>query len=408
MPPALTDAHIRAAKPAAKPQRLYDSGGLYLEVSPAGGKLWRLKYRHAGKEKRLSLGTWPATSLRDARARAVDARRLLEDGTDPGEAKRQERQAETARTLATVEAASKSWVSKAAPSWSDSHRARVERALRRDILPFIGGRPLASITPVEVIGLVDRVAGRGTTEVARRVGQVLSGVYQHAVAAGLATHDPVPSVRKAFPSHKTKHRPAITEPAELGAFLRALGALRGTPNVMAALRLQVMLMARPGELRVMRWTEVDLDRAAWSYTVGKSGADHLVPLPAQAVTLLRELHTRTGTGAYVFPGRSTLAARPMSEATMGAAIGRMGYDSAQVTAHGFRATSRTLLAERLGFRAEVIEHQLAHAVPDALGRAYNRSRFLEERRRMLQSWADYCDELERGGQVIQLRGNSAA
>lgn len=404
MPPALTDAAIRAAKPAEKPRRLFDGGGLYLEVSPAGGKLWRWKYRHGGKERRLALGSWPATSLKEARARAVEARRTLEGGQDPGAVKRQERQAEVERARGTVEAAAAAWLKKAAPDWSPGHRARVERALRRDILPFVGSRPLGDVTPVDVLGLVDRVAARGTTETARRVGQVLSGVYQHAVASGLASHDPVPGVRKAFPAHKTTHRPALLEPGALGAFLRALEALQGAAAIQTALRLQVALLARPGELRAMRWADVDLERAEWRYRVGKTGTDHLVPLPRQAVDLLRQLAPKTGGGVFVFPGRSVEAGRPMSEATMGAAIARMGYDSGEVTPHGFRATARSFLSERLGFRPEVIELQLAHTVPDALGRAYNRALHLDERRRMMQAWADYLAEIERGGRVVQLRG----
>lgn len=399
----LTEIAIRNAKPGAKPVRLFDGQGLYLEITPAGGKLWRWKYRYAGKEKRLAIGKWPAMKLATARLRASDARALLADGRDPGEVKRADKL--RVRTLVedSFQAVAKEWFDQRLSQRSVSHRSKVWRRLEMYVFPHLGRRPVAEITAPEVLAVVRRVEALNKIESAHRTLQVMGQVLRYAESVGKAQGDPTRAAREGMQRVSARHFAApADDPARVGEILRAQDAFKGSSPVKCALQLLPLLFCRPGELRTMRWADVDLDAGEWRYTVSKTGQPHLVPLSRQAVALLRELFPLTGhlRGGWVFPGgRSPM--RPMSDAAINAALRRLGIDTRdELTGHGWRAVARTMLHERLGSDPYVIEHQLAHAVPDALGTSYNRTRFLKERKAMMQRWADYLDALREGAEVM--------
>ncbi|RQR73755.1 MULTISPECIES: phage integrase central domain-containing protein [unclassified Burkholderia] len=396
---ALTDILIRNARPGEKPQKLFDGGGLFLYVTPGGGKLWRLKYRFGGKEKLLALGAYPAVSLKDARERRDDARRQLEKDEDPGENRKADKAAKLARAANSFEAIGREWFARFAPTWAESHSSKIIQRLEKDVFPWLGARPVAEITAPELLTVLRRIENRGALDTALRAKQNCGQIFRYAVASGRAERDPSGDLRGALAPVRRENFPAITDPHQVAELLRAMEAFRGTFVVKCALQLAPMLFVRPGELRTAEWTALDLDRAEWRYLVTKTRTEHLVPLPGQAVALLRELHALTGKGRYVFPGRDPH--KPMSGAAVNAALRRLGYDTkSEITGHGFRAMARTILHEELHFKPEVIEHQLAHKVPDALGTAYNRTRFLTERRAMMQQWADYLDRLKGGARIV--------
>ena len=403
----LTDSAIRNAKPSAKYARLFDGGGLYLEVSPAGGKLWRFKYRFGGKEKRLALGAYPAVSLASARDRRDQARKLLAEVIDPGAQRKAEKAARAGLAANTFEAIAREWIDNRKAGWSESHLKKTTTRLSSNVFPWIGGKPIAEIAAPEILAVLRRIEGRGTIDTAHRVGQACGQVFRYAVATGRAQRDPTGDLRGALPAVKQEHFAAITEPAQVGELLRAIEGFKGTFIVQCALKLAPMLFVRPGELRQARWQQFDLEKGEWKYLATKTKTEHLVPLATQAVAVLRELHALTGHTAFVFPGARSNG-RAMSDAAVNAALRRMGYNTrTEITGHGFRAMARTILHEVLGIAPEVIEHQLAHRVPDALGTAYNRTKFLPERRKMMQQWADYLDKLKAGAEVIPLHGQAA-
>lgn len=420
----LSDTAIRKAVPGDKPRKLADGGGLYLELQPSGAKYWRLKYRIGGKEKRLSLGVYPTVGLADARQRRDDARATLASGADPSE----ERQAKKAAvidaqmraTLAaagepmpdTFEAVAREWFATRRAEWSTSYGDKVLARLVADVFPFIGTRPVAEVTPPELLALLRRMEGRGVIETAHRARESCSQVFRFAVATGRAVSDPARDLAGALKKPRVKHFAAVTDPETFGGLLRAIWSYRGTPVVRAALQVAALVFLRPGsELREARWEEFDLDEGTWHVPAhrmkrqrdGKEdGPDHLVPLSRQAVAILRDLHSLTGSGPVVFRGEKG-ADRPISENTLNAALDTMGFNRDQHRAHGFRASARTMLEERLGWDSVVVDAQLAHSVKDALGRAYNRTTFTEQRREMLQAWADYCDQLRVGAQVLPFK-----
>jgi integrase len=396
---ALTDLMVRKAKPAAKQQKLFDERGLYLLVTPAGGKWWRLKYRFGGKEKSLSMGVYPDVGLKDARERRDAARKLLADGVDPGFERKIQKAAASERSANSFETVAREWYAKHAPGWALSHGEKVIRRLERDVFPWIGARPIVEVKAPELLTVLRRIEDRGVLETAHRALQNCGQVFRYAVATGRAERDPSVDLRGALPPWRSEHYASITEPIKVAEMLRAFDAFSGTFVVQCALRLAPLWFVRPGELRKAKWAEFDLDRAEWRYTVTKTKSEHLVPLAVQAVTTLRELHALTGTREYVFPGRDPK--KPMSEAAVNAALRRMGFDTkTEITGHGFRAMARTILHEKLRFPAEVIEHQLAHRVRDALGTAYNRTKFIDERRAMMQAWANYLEALKAGAKVV--------
>lgn len=402
----LTDTAVRNAKPGAKPIKLFDERGLFLIVTPSGGKWWRLKYRFDNKEKLLSLGVYPDVSLKAARKRRDELRTLLANGIDPGVHRKVMEAAHTDRAANSFEIIAREWFAKHSPNWAPSHSDKIIKRLERDIFPWLGGRPIAEINAQEILVSLRRVEARGALETAHRAQQNCGQVFRYAVATGRALRDPCGDLRGALPPVKGEHFAAITEPAAVGELLRAIDGFRGTFIVQCALRLAPLFFVRPGELRKAEWAHVDLDNAEWRYIASKTKAEHLVPLASQAVAILRELHAQTGHGRYVFPGRDPQ--KSMSEAAVNAALRRLGYDTkTEITGHGFRAMARTILHEAIGIAPEIIEHQLAHRVPDSLGTAYNRTKFIKERCAMMQQWADYLEGLAKGGKIIAFRKPAA-
>ncbi len=399
----LSEVKIRTAKPRKNPYKLFDGGGLFLLVTPSGGKLWHFKYRFDKKEKKLALGTYPEISLADARLRRDEARRQVAHGIDPGALRKAQKQAETEETE-TFEVIAREWHAKFTPSWSPGHAATIMSRLERDIFPWIGKRPIAQTKAPELLAVLRRVESRGALESAHRIRTIVGQVFRYAVATGRAERDPSADLKGALPQPGEKHHAAITDPKEVAPLLRAIDGYRGHFVVKCALRLAPLFFVRPGELRNAEWAEVGLDEAVWNIPAHKMKMkqSHIVPLCSQAVEILTELKGLTGASKYVFPsGRSY--ARPMSNNAILAALRRMGYDKDTMTGHGFRAMARTILDEVLQVRPDFIEHQLAHAVRDPNGRAYNRTAHLAERRKMMQTWADYLDGLKAGAVVIPFK-----
>jgi integrase len=393
----LSDTAIRAAKPRAKSYRLTDGDGMYLEITPSGGKHWRLKYRFGGKEKRLALGSYEetgGTGLKEARTKRAEARALLASGTDPGEAKKADKRAKRIAATNSFEAVSLAWMEERRTQVAAGQYDKTLARFKNDAFPWLGGRPIAELEAPELLDVLKRVDGRGARFTAHRLRSEVSRVFRYGIKHGFCKSDPAHALVGAIPPAQTTHFASITDPAKVGEMLRAFDGFAGTLPVLCALRLAPMLFCRPGELRTAEWEHIDLDRAEWRYRVSKTKTDHLVPLSSQAVAILRELHALTGRDRFVFPGARDHK-RPMSDAAVNAALRRLGYDTREeITGHGFRAMARTLLHEELEWKPEVIEHQLAHAVPDNLGGAYNRTKFIKDRRTMMQVWADYLDRLK--------------
>lgn len=391
---ALTDTTIRTAKPGAKPAKLFDERGLFLLVAPTGGKWWRFKYRFEGKEKLLSLGTYPDVSLKDARERRDDARKQIADGIDPSHSRKAQKAMRQIQAANSFEAVAREWYSKHSPNWVDAHGSRIIRRLERDIFLDLGARPIADITAPELLAVIRKIEARGALETAHRALGNCGQVFRYAVATGRAVRDPSGDLRGALPPVKGEHFAAVTDPALVPQILRAIDGYKGSAVVSCALRLAPLVFVRPGELRGAEWAEIDLDGAEWRIPGArmKLGIDHIVPLSTQAVAILREIQPLTGAGRFVFPSART-STRPMSDNAILAALRRMDIPKEEMSGHGFRAMARTILDEVLGVRPDLIEHQLAHAVRDANGRAYNRTAHLPARREMMQQWADYLDQL---------------
>jgi integrase len=397
----LTDAAVRNAKPGKKAVKLFDDRGLYLEVSPAGGKWWRHKYRFEGKEKRLSLGVYPDVGLKEARDRRDDARKLLASGVDPGEHRKAQKLARNEQAANSFEVVAREWFAKYATTWAASHSDKTIRRLERDVFPWIGTRPICDIHAPEILTVLRRIEARGAGETAHRALSNCGQVFRYAVATGLASRDPSGDLRGALSRVKKSHFAAKTDPESVAGILRAMDGYLGTLPVRCAMRLAPLLFVRPGELRTAKWEDVDLEEKQWRYTVTKTNTSHIVPLSRQAIEIFNELRPLTGKGQYVFPSARS-SARPMSNNAILAAMRRAGIDKEEMTGHGFRAVARTILDEVLGVRPDYIEHQLAHAVRDPNGRAYNRTAHLPERRKMMQQWANYLDRLKAGAKVIPI------
>ena len=399
----LTDMKVQKAKSKDKPISLFDGGGLYLLIAPSGGKLWRFKYRFNNKEKKLAFGSYPEISLQDARQRREDARRLLANDVDPDAVRKAQKQAKTEETE-TFEVIAREWHTAFTPSWTARHGATILSRLNHDLIPWLGSRPINEIKAPELLSVLRRAESRGALELAHRLRAIAGQVFRYAVATGRAERDPSGDLRGAIPPPKVKHHAAITDPKEVAPLLRALDGYQGGFVVKCALRLAPLLFVRPGELRHAEWAEINLDEAVWNIPAHKMKMKqaHIVPLCNQVIGILKELQEYTGAGRYAFPSVRTHA-RPMSENTVNAALRHAGYDKDTMTGHGFRAMARTILDEVLHVRPDYIEHQLAHAVRDPNGRAYNRTAHLEERRKMMQTWADYLDELKAGAVVVPFK-----
>ncbi len=398
---ALTDTTIRNAKPGVKPTKLYDERGLFLIVTPAGGKWWRFRFNFDGKEKLLSLGIYPDVSLKDARERRDAARKLLANDINPSENRKVQKSARADRAADSFEVIAREWYAKYATTWSANHGDRIIRRFERDIFPWIGGNPITELTAPKLLDVVRRIENRGALETAHRALSNCGQVFRYAVATGRAERDPSGDLRGALPPVKGTHFAATTEPKRVAEILRAMDDYEGTLTVRCALRLAPLVFVRPGELRHAQWTDIDFDAAEWRYLVTKTNTPHIVPLAHQAIEILRELQPLTGNSQFVFPSARSFS-RPMSDNAILAAMRRQGIDKEEMSGHGFRAVARTILDEVLGVRPDFIEHQLAHAVRDPNGRAYNRTVHLPERRKMMQQWADYLDKLKTGAEIIPM------
>lgn len=405
---SLSDTAIRKIKPTGKSFKVADERGLHLLVTPSGGKLWRLKYRFEGKEKLISFGAYPDVPLVRAREKRDEARRILADGIDPSEHRKAHQAMRAEVNGNTFEAIAREWYSKQLRSWSPRQAVKVSGLFEKNLYPWLGKRPITEIKAIELLATLRRMEDRGAVETARQALQCCGQVFRYAIATGRAERDITPDLKGALSKSKPKHYAAITDPVKVGGLLRAIDGYSGTLAVKCALKLGVLSFVRPGELRKAEWDEIDFDRAEWNIPAERMKMDepHLVPLCRQALEVLRELQPLTGHGRFVFPGERSHQ-RPMSENSVNAALRRMGYPQDEMTGHGFRAMARTLIDEALGIRPDFIEHQLAHAVKDPNGRAYNRTAHLVERRKMMQKWADYLDKLKAGADVIPLHGNAA-
>lgn len=406
----LTDTAIRKAKPGPKPTKLRDGGGLYVQLNPDGSRWWRWDYHRpvTGKRNTLSLGTYPEVSLADARGRQAEARRLLASGIDPGEHRKAAKVAGVEKAANSFEVVTREWLGK--QKWVESYRCKVVAWMDNDVFPWIGGRPVAELAAPDFLRVARRIEERGAIESAHRIMQNCGQVMRYAVATGRTDRNPVADLRGALAPPMERHHAAITDPRELGGLLRAIDGYAGDASTRAALRLAPLVFVRPGELRHAEWSEIDFDAGEWNIPAHKMKMrePHLVPLSSQAVAILRDLQPLTGHRQYVFPGGRS-PKRPLSDNALTAALRRMGFDKETMTAHGFRATARTLLDEVLGWRPDLIEHQLAHAVRDPNGRAYNRTSHLPERRKMMQAWADYLDALraDTGNVIVPFKPKAA-
>jgi integrase len=413
----LSDAKVRNVKPGEKQIKLFDGDGLFLLVTPQGGKYWRLKYRFGGKEKQLALGVYPEVPLRGyfieegnknswldgARDLCAKARRQIAAGIDPSEVRKARRGAKVTQEENSFEVVAREWHQKFSSTWTPGHADTIMKRMERDLFPWLGAKAIGDIRAPELLAALRRVETRGALETAHRIRTIAGQVFRYAVATGRAERDPAADLRGALPPAAENHHAAITEPKEVAHLLRAIDGYQGGFVVKCALRLAPLFFVRPGELRQAEWVEIDFETAEWNIPAErmKMKQAHIVPLSQQALDILRELQALTGASRYVFPsGRSF--ARPMSNNAVNAALRRMGYEKEDMTGHGFRAMARTILDEVLQVRPDFIEHQLAHAVKDPNGRAYNRTAHLVERRKMMQLWADYLDGLKSGAKVIPL------
>lgn len=401
---ALTDTAIRTAKPRDKLFRLADAQGLCLEVTTAGGKLWRLRYRFEGKAKMLGLGTYPAITLAQARERRDAARKLLAQGVDPSTHKQQEKAAAAAQVL-TLEVLAREWYDYNQPRWAPATASKALQYLESDIFPVIGKRPAAEVRRPELVDLVRRIEKREAFNVARKVRQWLSQIFRFGLAKGVVPGNPATDLDVvAAHAPRTRHHPHVSE-AELPELLEQLETAQCDITSKIAIRLLLLTAVRPGELRLAPWDEFDLESATWTIPAARMKArrPHIVPLPRQAVALLRSLHELTGTYPLAFPGRNDRA-RPMSENTVNKALSTMGYEGRQ-TGHGFRHLLSTSLNTR-GYNRDWIERQLAHGDQDSIRDTYNHAHYLEQRRGMMQAWADSIDALCAGANVISIRSRT--
>ena len=400
---ALTAVDVKSAKPKDKPYKLADEKGLYLEVTPNGGRYWRMKYRHQGKEKRLALGTYPETSLAEARAGREEARKLLAQGIDPSAAKQEAKAAKLLAAATSFEAVAREWHTNYSPSWVPSTAARILRTLEKDVFPAIGGKPIADITAPALLAVLRKIEARGTVFSAHKARQYAGQIFRYAIATGRAERDPAADLRGALQPFRHENHAAVTEPRKVADLLRAIDGYSGQFMTACALKLAPLVFVRPGELRRAEWAEFDTSAREWRIPAEKMKMrePHIVPLSDQALAIVAALQPVTGAGKYLFPSLRT-GDRCMSENTVNAALRRLGYASDEMTGHGFRSMATTLLNEQ-GWNRDAIERQLAHAERDQVRAAYNRAEHLPERRKMMQAWADYLDGIKKGADVVPIR-----
>jgi len=395
----LTEVQVKNTKPTDAPYKISDGGGMYLLVNPTGGKYWHLAYRYNNKQKLLALGVYPEVTLAKARKAREKARKLIKDGIDPSEEKKAAKKLADLQSATTFEAIAREWLDK------QTHLAEVTQNKSKWLLDFaiagFGKKAITDVTAPDVLAVCQLLEKQEKRETARRIKVKCGQVFRYAIQTGRATYDPTQALKGALQPVVTTHHAAITDPVEVAELLRAIAGYKGQFVTLCALKLSPLVFVRPNELRHALWVEIDLNAAEWRYRVSKTNTDHIVPLSTQAVGILKELHSLTGHGKYVFPSIRTNS-RPMSENTINPALRRLGYSSEQMCGHGFRAMARTLLEEVLGYPYDIIEQQLAHTVRDPNGRAYNRTKHLEARHKMMQHWSDYLDSLQVGN-VISVR-----
>jgi len=401
---ALTDVKIRSAKPREKPYKLADEKGLFLLIPPNNSKYWRFKYRFAGKEKLLSIGFYPDVTLADARGKRDDARRLLANNVDPGVAKQASKRATRLAAEHSFEAVAREWHVKYSTQWVSNHSEKIIRRFERDLFPWIGSRPIAEITAPELLSALRRIESRGAIDTAHRAHQNCGQVFRYAIATGRAERDLSSDLRGALQPTNKQHHASIIDPKEIAKLLRAINGYEGYFVTKCALRLAPLLFVRPGELRQAEWTEINFDTAEWRIPAAKMKMRvmHIIPLSTQAISTLTELHALTGNGKYLFPSVRT-SSRPMSENTVNGALRRLGYTTDEMTGHGVRSMASTILNEQ-GWNRDAIERQLAHAERNNVRAAYNYAEHLPERRKMMQWWANYLDEIVADAKILKLKG----
>jgi len=397
----LSDTACKNAKPKEKAYKLADEKGMFLLINTNGSKYFRLKYRFAGKEKVLALGVYPETTLKDARIKRDEAREQLAKGIDPALERKIKK---TGAIENTFKAVALEWYEKNMLTKSESHKKRTLSLLERDLFPWVGGRTISDIKAPELLSALRRIESRNAIETAHRALQTCGQVFRYAEASGRVPRDITLALKGALTAVNSSNFASITDPQQVGPLLRAIDDYSGSFVVKCALKIAPLVFVRPGELRSMEWGHVNLDAKEWRYFVTKTETHHIVPLSRQAVEILTSIRPLTGNGRFVFPSaRTPNGSRCLSDVALLAALRRMGFSKDEMTVHGFRPLARTILDEVLGFRPDFIEHQLAHAVKDPNGRAYNRTTHLADRQKMMQQWSDYLDELKNGAEIIPLR-----
>jgi len=398
LPHMLSAIEVKTVKPAEKTRKLYDGRGLYLEISPTGGKWWRFKYMFDGKERRISLGVYPDISLADARERRDQARKQVANGIDPSAVKQAIKVARSGED--TFEAIAREWHKKNLHTWTEKHGASIIKRLEKNVFPWLGDKPLNEIKPPEILATLRRMEARGALETAHRIHATCGQVFRYAIATGRAESDPSRDLKGAIPPPKKNHFPTMSDPKGIGHLLRAIEVYEGSFPVKCALQLAPLLFVRPGELRHAEWEEIDFEKAEWRIPAHKMKmrVQHLVPLSKQAMKIMEELQPLTGIGEvakYLFPSIRTYT-RPMSDNTLNSALRRLGFEKEVIVPHGFRSMASTLLNEQ-GWRWDAIERQLSHGERNKVRAAYNHAEYLPERREMMQAWADYLDTLKNEG-----------
>lgn len=388
----LTNTAIRTAKPNEKPYKLADQNGLYLLVKKAG-KYFRYDYRFGGKRKTISLGVYPDVKLKEAREKHEDARKLLRNGVDPLQHKKQTKNMLNEQAANSFEAVAQEWFTKNKHTWTEGHSRTIDSRLKLNVYPWLGGQPIASITAPDLLSVLRRIESRGAIETAHRIKQICGQVFRYAIATGRAERDPSADLRGALPPPRSKRMATITDPSKIGKLLQAIDGYEGNIITRCALKFAPLVFVRPGELRHAEWQEINFEKEEWKIPAEKMKmrSPHIVPLSKQAIAVLKEIKPLTGQGQYVFPSLRT-PARPMSNNTILAALRRMGYTKEEMSGHGFRAMASTLLHEQ-GWQSDVIERQLAHTERNSIKAAYNHAQHLPERKKMMQAWADYLDQL---------------
>jgi len=409
---ALNNTQIKALKAGIKqdgtatrkPYKVSDEKGLFLEVKPTGSKLWRFKYRFAGKEKLLSVGIYPDVSLKQAREQRDELRKQIANGVDPSDTRKAEKLSHAGQL--SFEYVAREWHQKFRHRWSEKYALNTISRLEREVFPFIGSKNINDIKAPELLAVLRRMESRGILETAHRVHQKCGQIFRYAVATGRAERDPSTDLKGALPPVKVKHHASIIEPQQIGGLLRAIDGYSGSFVTVCALRLAPLVFVRPGELRHAEWQEFDLEKAEWRIPADKMKMPsvHIVPLSKQAIAVIQALMPLTGSGKYLFPSIRTTT-RPMSENTVNGALRRLGYTGDEMVGHGFRSMASTILNEQ-GWNRDAIERQLAHSERDGVRAAYNYAEYLPERKRMMQSWADYLDGLAAGADVISINKQS--